>query len=94
MSGQRRQNLAKRTMRKLREKVISRRIALGYRHQILYWHPKPNITNSRQPKLQDGHSARAINYLEAYNLGIGLLVNFGERSLNFEQAINKKYSII
>lgn len=35
-------------------------------------------------KLEDVHFAQAINYLEAYNLEIGLLVNFGETSLNFK----------
>jgi GxxExxY protein len=29
-------------------------------------------------KLEDVHFAQAINYLEAYNLEIGLLINFGE----------------
>jgi len=36
-------------------------------------------------KLEDVHFAQAINYLEAYNLEIGLLVNFGETSLNFKR---------
>lgn len=45
-------------------------------------------------KLEDVHLAQAINYLEAYNLEIGLLVNFGERSLNFKRLTNKKYRII
>jgi len=42
-------------------------------------------------KLEDVHFAQAINYLEAYNLEIGLLVNFGEMSLNFKRLTNKKY---
>ncbi|MDB5281795.1 MAG: GxxExxY protein [Bacteroidota bacterium] len=42
-------------------------------------------------KLEDVHFAQAINYLEAYNLEIGLLVNFGETSLNFKRITNKKY---
>lgn len=37
------------------------------------------------------HFAQAINYLEAYNLEIGLLINFGERSLNFKRLTNKKF---
>ncbi|MGA7722091.1 MAG: GxxExxY protein [Ignavibacteriaceae bacterium] len=43
-------------------------------------------------KLEDEHFAQAINYLEAYNLEIGLLINFGERSLNFKRLTNKKYN--
>jgi GxxExxY protein len=42
-------------------------------------------------KLEDVHFAQAINYLEAYNLEIGLLLNFGETSLNFKRLTNKKY---
>ena len=42
-------------------------------------------------KLEDVHFAQAINYLEAYNLEIGLLINFGETSLNFKRLTHKKY---
>ena len=42
-------------------------------------------------KLEDVHFAQAINYLEAYNLEIGLLINFGEQSLKFKRLTNKKY---
>jgi GxxExxY protein len=42
-------------------------------------------------KLEDVHFAQGINYLEAYNLEIGLLVNFGERSLNFKRLKNHKF---
>lgn len=42
-------------------------------------------------KLEYFHFAQAINYLEAYNLEIGLLINFGEISLNFKRLTNKKF---
>jgi GxxExxY protein len=42
-------------------------------------------------KLDDNHFAQGINYLEAYNLEIGLLINFGESSLIFKRLNNKKY---
>lgn len=45
-------------------------------------------------KLEDVHFAQAINYLEAYNLEIGLLINFGETSLNFKRLTNKKFKEI
>ena len=41
-------------------------------------------------KLGDVHLAQAINYLEAYDLEIGLLINFGARSLEFKRVQNKK----
>ncbi|MDR2205973.1 MAG: GxxExxY protein [Flavobacteriaceae bacterium] len=42
-------------------------------------------------KMENVHFAQAINYLEAYNLEIGLLINFGEISLKFKRLTNKKY---
>lgn len=42
-------------------------------------------------KLEDVHFAQAINYLEAYNLEIGMLINFGENSLKFKRLTNKKF---
>lgn len=45
-------------------------------------------------KLEDVHFAQAINYLEAYNLEIGLLINFGEISLNFRRLNNKKHKVL
>ena len=44
-------------------------------------------------KLEEVHFAQAINYLEAYNLEVGLLINFGEISLNFKRLTNKKYKL-
>lgn len=42
--------------------------------------------------LEDVHSAQAMNYLEAYNLEIGLLINFGAKSLQFKRVHNNKKS--
>jgi GxxExxY protein len=41
--------------------------------------------------LEDVHLAQAKNYLEAYNTQIGLLINFGAKSLEFKRLINAKY---
>ena len=37
--------------------------------------------------LEDVHLAQAINYLEAYKMDIGLLINFGSRSLQFKRVM-------
>jgi GxxExxY protein len=36
-------------------------------------------------ELEDVHLAQAKNYLEAYNMDVGLLINFGARSLEFKR---------
>jgi len=41
-------------------------------------------------ELQDVHLAQAINYLEAYGLDIGLLINFGSRSLQFKRVMKPR----
>ncbi len=35
--------------------------------------------------LEEVHLAQAKNYLEAYNLEVGLLINFGAKSLQFKR---------
>lgn len=40
--------------------------------------------------LEDEHRAQTLNYLTAYNLEIGLLINFGAKSLQFERFINTR----
>ena len=39
--------------------------------------------------LNDIHFAQALNYLEAYKLDTGLLINFGSKSLEFKRISNE-----
>jgi len=41
-------------------------------------------------KLEDVHLAQTMNYLQAYGLKIGLLINFGAKSLEFKRAHNNR----
>jgi GxxExxY protein len=41
--------------------------------------------------LESVHLAQALNYLEAYNLEIGLLINFGQTSLEIKRLFNNKF---
>ena len=45
-------------------------------------------------QLEEVHLAQGINYLEAYNMEIGLLLNFGSKSLTFKRLLNKKYKSV
>ena len=38
-------------------------------------------------KLEDVHLAQALNYLKAYRLEVGLLINFGAKSLEFKRLV-------
>ncbi|RRR67080.1 MAG: GxxExxY protein [Candidatus Viridilinea halotolerans] len=40
-------------------------------------------------QLEAVHLAQAINYLEAYGIGVGLLINFGSKSLQFKRVMKK-----
>lgn len=42
-------------------------------------------------KVESVHLAQALNYLEAYHLELGLLINFGAKSLEFNRLYNKKF---
>ena len=39
-------------------------------------------------RLEDVHLAQAMNYLEAYHTAVGLLINFGAKSLEFKRVHN------
>ena len=45
-------------------------------------------------ELEPVHLAQARNYLEAYNLEIGLLINFGSTSLQFKRLHNPKFTTL
>lgn len=38
-------------------------------------------------ELEDVHIAQALNYLKAYKLDVGLLINFGSKSMTFKRLI-------
>jgi len=41
--------------------------------------------------LEEVHLAQAMNYVEAYKMKIGLLINFGSKSLQFKRVHNNKH---
>ncbi len=41
-------------------------------------------------RLEDVHLAQAMNYLEAYKMEVGLLINFGAKSLEFKRVHNNR----
>ena len=45
-------------------------------------------------QLENVHLAQAKNYLEAYNMQVGLLINFGSISLQFKRLENSKFKAV
>ena len=43
-------------------------------------------------QLENVHLAQGKNYLEAFNLEVGLLINFGANSLEWKRLFNNKYN--
>ncbi len=73
--------------------IYYREIQIGTRRVDFLIEGVVSVELKATTKLEDVNFAQAINYLEAYNLEIGLLINFGEISLNFRRLTNKKYNI-
>jgi len=44
-------------------------------------------------QLEDVHLAQAMNYIEAYHLEIGLLINFGAKSLQYKRVHNNNLKL-
>ncbi|MBP9196455.1 MAG: GxxExxY protein, partial [Saprospiraceae bacterium] len=38
-------------------------------------------------ELQDVHLAQILNYLKAYRMEVGLLINFGSKSMTFKRVV-------
>ncbi|MGB4575675.1 MAG: GxxExxY protein [Paludibacter sp.] len=45
-------------------------------------------------QLEDVHLSQAINYLEAYSIEVGLLINFGSKSMQYKRVSNKNFKQI
>ncbi|HRP02848.1 MAG TPA: GxxExxY protein [Candidatus Kapabacteria bacterium] len=71
--------------------IFYRELQIGTRRVDFLVEGSVSVELKAITKLEDVHFAQAINYLEAYNLEIGLLINFGENSLNFKRLTNKKF---
>src|SRR5690242_2215894 len=54
--------------------------------------PRKSLTELKAvAHLDNSNLDQAINYLEAYNLPVGLLLNFGSKKLEFKRTYNTKH---
>ncbi len=64
---------------------------IGYRRVDFFVEETIMLELKAVIELTDAHLAQAINYLEAYKLPVGLLINFGSRSLTYKRVYNTKH---
>ncbi len=67
-------------------------VAIGKRRVDFLVEEKIMVEIKAVTQLEDVHLAQAKNYLEAYRLEVGLLLNFGGRSLEFKRIMRSPRS--
>jgi len=76
--------------REMEMTIFYREQPVGRRRVDFFVEEKVMVELKAIIKLEDVHLAQAMNYLEAYKMSIGLLINFGSRSLEFKRVHNNK----
>ena len=68
-------------------KIYYKGVDIGSRRVDFFVEEKVMVEIKAVILLEDVHLAQAINYLEAYGLEVGLLLNFGARSLQYKRVM-------
>ena len=76
--------------REMEMPIFYRDTEIGTRRVDFFAEDKIMVELKALIKLEDVHFAQAINYLEAYKMEVGLLINFGAKSLEFKRVHNNK----
>ena len=76
--------------REMEMPIFYRELQIGTRRVDFFVEEKIMVELKAIIKLEDVHLAQAMNYLEAYKMEIGLLINFGAKSLEFKRVHNNK----
>ena len=76
--------------REMEIQIYYREILIGTRRVDFFVEECVMLELKAREILEDKHKAQAINYLEAYNIADGLLINFGGLSLEFKRVYNKR----
>ncbi|MFB9843403.1 GxxExxY protein [Mucilaginibacter ginsenosidivorans] len=67
-------------------------IDIGTRRVDFFVEDKVMVELKAVARLDELHLAQAMNYLEAYKLPVGPLINFGSKSLEFKRVFNVRHS--
>lgn len=70
--------------------IFYKKEQIGTRRVDFFVEDKVMVELKAVIQLEDVHLAQAINYLEAYGLDIGLLINFGNTKLHFHRVSKPK----
>jgi len=76
--------------REMEMSIFYRDFEIGTRRVDFFIENKVMVEIKAITKLEDVHLAQAMNYQEAYKMEIGLLINFGSKSLEFKRVHNNK----
>ncbi|MBU0457896.1 GxxExxY protein [Patescibacteria group bacterium] len=74
--------------RELPMSIIYKGIDIGERRADFVVEDKVIVELKAITKIDDVHFAQTINYLEAYEFEVGLLINFGSKRLEFKRFAN------
>ncbi len=77
--------------REFNMKVYYKNIEVGERRVDFLVNGKIMVELKAIVNLESVHLAQAKNYLEAYNVEVGLLINLGAQSLQFKRLENQKF---
>jgi GxxExxY protein len=69
--------------------IFYKEIHIGKRRVDFFVDEKIMVEIKAVIQLEDVHLAQAINYLEASGMEVGLLINFGSRSLQFKRVMKQ-----
>ncbi len=78
--------------REMEMKIFYEGINIGTRRVDFFVEETIMVELKALSKLDDTHLNQAMNYCQAYNLPIGLLINFGAKSLEFKRVYNINHS--
>ena len=79
--------------REVEQTIFYEGIEVGTRRADFVVEEKVIVELKALINLEDVHLAQAKNYVVAYDFPIGLLINFGAKSLQYKKIFNPKYTI-
>ena len=75
-------------LREMEMDIFYEGIQIGKRRVDFFVEDKIMVELKALIELQEVHLAQAMNYCQAYDLPIGLLINFGAKSLEYKRVYN------